>query len=86
MQFAPQCSDWVATDKLGRMLVLGLSADEVTLLDSVRQTGRFVPTSDTQRALVPTKRVLQYRGPNGLPEFAVHPAIEPLLESISSAS
>lgn len=76
----------VAADRFGRSLVLGLRPDEIALLRKVDTTERFVPTTDEQRALIPTKRILEYRLPTGLPSYRVHPTIRPLLQNVHGAA
>jgi hypothetical protein len=65
-----------AADAFGRTLMLGLTSDEIKVLQKVRAKGSFVPTSDSDIALLVTRRVLEY-GPT---RYAVHPTIAPLLE------
>jgi hypothetical protein len=77
-------SDHVATaaDAFGRSLMLGLGADEVEVLQRVRQSGAFIQTSDKDIALLVTRRVLEYG--DGHARYAVHPTIEPLLDQLAT--
>jgi Cdc6-like AAA superfamily ATPase len=70
----------VAVDAFGRTLMLGLDADELAVLQRVRTSGNFVPTSDKDLALLATRRVLEYGTGR---RFAVHPTIVPLLEQLA---
>ena len=71
-----------AADAFGRTLMLGLDTDEIAILQKVKSTGSFVPTSDKHLALLVTRRVLEYG--NGRARYAVHPTIVPLLDQLSS--
>ena len=75
----------VAADRLGRDLLLGLTEAELLLLKRVHVSGLFVPVTDEQRALIPTKRILEIRLANGLPQHRVHPTIVPLLDGVAPA-
>jgi energy-coupling factor transporter ATP-binding protein EcfA2 len=70
-----------AIDKLGRTMLLGLTAAEVDQLRAVKASGQFVPSSVDGQALLATKRILQFRDLSGLPFYRVHPAIVPLLDA-----
>ncbi len=74
----------LAIDRFGRKRMLGLRSNEIDLLDRVRRTGRFVPTTDDEVALLVTRRVLEYEE-DGV-RFAVHPTLVPLLESLKDAA
>ena len=76
--------DHVATaaDRFGRTLMLGLGADEIDVLQRVRQKGTFIQTSDKDIALLVTRRVLEYG--DGRVRYAVHPTIEPLLDQLAT--
>lgn len=71
-----------AADAFGRNLMLGLGADEVEVLQRVRQKGTFIQTSDKDIALLVTRRVLEYG--EGHARYAVHPTIEPLLDQLAT--
>lgn len=71
----------VIADAFGRQLIFGLKPAEIEVLQRVRQTGTFVPTSDDDMALLMTRRVLEYR--NGSSRFVVQPTLEPLLEQMA---
>jgi len=71
-----------AADAFGRSLMLGLGPDEITVLQRVRTQRSFVQTSDKDIALLVTRRVLEYT--NGIPRYAVHPTIAPLLEQLAT--
>ena len=72
----------LAADAFGRGLMLGLDADQVEVLQRVRQTGAFIQTSDKDIALLVTRRVLEYG--EGHARYAVHPTIEPLLDQLAT--
>jgi hypothetical protein len=69
-----------AADTFGRTLMLGIDVEELKVLQKIRTTGTFVPTSDKDLALLLTRRVLEYGV--GQTRFAVHPTIAPLLEQM----
>ncbi|WP_437764070.1 hypothetical protein WMF27_37555 [Sorangium sp. So ce281] len=69
-------------DAFGRQLIFGLKPAEIEVLQRVRQTGTFVPTSDDDMVLLMTRRVLEYR--NGSSRFVVQPTLEPLLEQMAN--
>ncbi len=73
-----------AADGFGRTMMLGLRDNEIAVLQHLRKTGKFVPTSDELIALLETRRVLEYTGASA--RFAVHPTIAPLLASLASAA
>ncbi len=70
-----------AADSFGRNLMLGLGADEIAVLQRVREKGAFIQTSDKDIALLVTRRVLEYG--EGRSRYAVHPTIEPLLTQLA---
>jgi hypothetical protein len=73
-----------AADAFGRKHVIGLQADEIEILQRVRSTGSFVQTSETDLALLMTRRVLEYAsGAGAASRYAVHPTIEPLLRQMA---
>ncbi|WP_437853526.1 hypothetical protein [Sorangium sp. So ce363] len=72
----------VIADAFGRQLIFGLKPAEIEVLQRVRQTGTFVPTSDDDMVLLMTRRVLEYR--NGSARFVVQPTLEPLLEQMAN--
>lgn len=74
----------LAIDRFGRKRMLGLRSNEIDLLDRVRRTGRFVPTTDDEVALLVTRRVLEYEEDGT--RFAVHPTLVPLIESLKDAA
>jgi hypothetical protein len=69
-----------AADAFGRTLMIGLTRDDLELLQRVRSKGVFVETSEENLALLATRRVLEYR--NTGVRYAVHPTIAPLLEQL----
>ena len=73
-----------AVDRFGRGRLLGLTRDQVAILQTVRKTGVFVETSDAHVELLRTARVLHYATPAS--RFEVHPALVPLLVAIARAA
>lgn len=73
----------MAADSFGRKHMLGLNRDEIRVLGDVQASGDFVPTSDSDLALLHTRRILEYRGSQT--RYAVHPTIAPLLELLKAA-
>lgn len=71
-----------AADAFGRKLIFGLGPEEIEVLQRVRTTGAFVPTSDQDLALLVTRRVLEYQ--TNARRFAVHPTLAPLLQQMAS--
>jgi Cdc6-like AAA superfamily ATPase len=69
-------------DAFGRKHLLGLDADDLAVLQKVRTSGSFVPTTDEHLALLHTRRVLEYR--NGRVRYVVHPTITALLEQLAA--
>jgi hypothetical protein len=67
----------VVADRFGRSLLIGLDPRELDALKQVHATGRFVPVTTSDSALLATRRVLEYRTRPAA--FAVHPCVEPLL-------
>lgn len=73
-----------AADAFGRSMMLGLRSEDLRVLQRWRKRGIFVPTKDTDLALLESRRVLAYRGIET--RYAVHPTIAPLLESLEDAA
>jgi energy-coupling factor transporter ATP-binding protein EcfA2 len=69
-----------AGEAFGRTLMLGLDNEQLKILQRVRTTGQFVPTSDKDLALLVTRRVLEYG--DGRSRYAVHPTIRSLLKQL----
>lgn len=69
-----------AVDEVGRTLMFGLHKGEIDTLEKLRRRGAFVPTDDTDIALLVSRRIIEYQGT--MKRYAVHPAIEPLLASL----
>jgi cell division ATPase FtsA len=69
-----------AADAFGRTLMIGLTQDDLKVLQRVRVKGAFVETSEEDLALLATRRVLEYR--NTGVRHAVHPTIAPLLAQL----
>ena len=67
-----------AADTFGRSLLMGLSADEIDKLRAIRNSGKFVETSEEDLALLVTRRVLDYQD-GAAARYGVHPTLEPLL-------
>lgn len=72
----------LAASTFGRELIMGLTKDDLALLDRVRRDGTFIPTDDTAYALLLSRRVLEYgAGPH---RYALHPTLAPLLEQLAA--
>lgn len=70
-----------AEDAYGRSLMIGLSQQEIAVLQRVRTQGSFVLTSEEDLALLATRRVLEYRHPEL--RYVVHPTLVPLLKQLA---
>jgi hypothetical protein len=73
----------LAADAFGRKHLLGLDTEDLALLQKVRSSGSFVPTSDEHLALVHTRRVLEYRQ-GARTQYRVHPTIDALLAELAA--
>lgn len=71
-----------AIDQFGRSLMIGLRQGELHTLQRLRLRGTFVPTDDTELALLVSRRVIEYQGVTQ--RYSVHPTIDPLLASLES--
>jgi hypothetical protein len=69
-----------AADRFGRSLLIGLEPDDLAKLKQAQSSGRFVPVSPSDVALLATRRLLQYDGRDRL--YTVHPCIAPLLADV----
>jgi hypothetical protein len=76
---------FAAIDSFGRKHMQGLRAEELEVLQRVRTKATFVQTSDSDLALLMTRRVLEYRD-SGLARYVVHPTIEPFLRDLAGES
>lgn len=70
-----------AADAFGRSLMLGLTSEDVEVLQRVRTKGVFIQSSEADLALLATRRVLEYRDPG---QYAVHPTINGLLAELAA--
>jgi hypothetical protein len=73
-----------AADRFGRKRLLGLSKDQLAVLQRVRKKGAFVETDDSDIALLASGCILQYARPNS--GFEVHPTLVPLLKELERAA
>ncbi|NER35029.1 MAG: hypothetical protein F6J93_13575 [Oscillatoria sp. SIO1A7] len=71
----------VAVNVFSRPKIFGLSDEEVKILKQVSKEGKFIPRTEQEIRLLGSQRILEYRHPEI--RYAVHPAIEPLIETIS---
>ncbi len=67
-----------AGDTLGRELMMGLGTRELDVLRGVSEKAEFVPSSDSDLALLVTRRVLDYGNPPL--RYRLHPTLRPFLE------
>jgi Cdc6-like AAA superfamily ATPase len=72
----------LVADAFGRKHLLGLDAEDLAILQKVRTSGSFVPTSDEHLALVHTRRVLEYRHGARI-SYRVHPTTDALLAELA---
>jgi len=70
-----------AVDTFGRSLMVGLTPEEVETLKHLRSTGGFVRTSDSDLALMASRRIIQYRGTPA--RYAPHPTLLHLLDQVA---
>lgn len=73
-----------AADRFGRKRLLGLSKDQLAVLQRVRKNGSFVETNDSDIALLASGCILQYARPNS--RFEVHPTLSSLLKELERAA
>jgi hypothetical protein len=71
-----------AVDSFSRSQLLGLSDQSVKILKLILNTGNFIPRTEEDLRLLVRRMILEYRIPKK--RYAVHPAIKPLIEQISS--
>jgi len=76
----------VAANSYGRSLLVGLKQEEIDTLRHLRATGEFVRVSESDLALMATRRVLEYHSSTSPIAFAVHPTIAPLLDQVTGRS
>jgi hypothetical protein len=72
-----------AVDTFGRKHLQGLRPEELEVLQTVRRVRQFVHASESDLALLMTRRVLEYRDVVEQPRYVVHPSIERLLTAIA---
>lgn len=71
----------VAVTVFSRPKIFGLSDEEVKILQQVSNEGKFIPRTKQEMRLLVSEHILEYRHPEI--RHAVHPAIEPLIETVS---
>ncbi len=69
-----------AVVSFGRAQILGLSNDELEILQIIMKKGKFIPRTDQDIKLLVTRRIIEYIYPKQ--RYAVHPAIVPIIEQI----
>ena len=72
-----------AVDRFGRSLLMGLQPSEVEKLKRISESGRFIQVSESDIALLATRRVLKYGDRSTV--YRVHPCIEPLLDDVGAS-
>lgn len=70
-----------AVDLLGRARILGISDQELRILENILMRDKFIPRAEEDIKLLMTQRVLEYQYPTI--HYAVHPAIRPLIAQIN---
>jgi hypothetical protein len=75
-----------AANGYGRSLLVGLKQEEIDTLKHLRTTGEFVRVSESDLALMATRRILEYHSSTSPIAFAVHPTIAPLLDQVAGRS
>lgn len=69
-----------AVESLGKSQILGLSNEDLEILQIIIYKGIFIPRTDQDIKLLVTRRILEYVYPKQ--RYAVHPAIVPIIEQI----
>ncbi|MCJ8281248.1 MAG: hypothetical protein MJK14_15560 [Rivularia sp. ALOHA_DT_140] len=69
-----------AIESLGKSQILGLSNEELEVLQIVMKKGQFIPRTDQDIKLLVSRRIIEYIYPKQ--RYAVHPAIVPIIEQI----
>lgn len=69
-----------AVVSLGKSQILGLSNEELEILQIIMKKGNFIPRTDQDIKLLVTRRIIEYIYPKQ--RYAVHPAIVPIIEQI----
>jgi hypothetical protein len=69
-----------AVDSIGRNQLLGISDNELKIIKQILKTMTFIPRTDEDLRLLVRRVILEYRYPKL--RYAVHPAIEQILEQI----
>ena len=72
----------IAAEALGRQLLYGVPDDKIKILQGVRGSSDFTPVSEAEIDLVAFRQIVEYLA-GGRPRYVVHPAIEPLLRTLS---
>jgi ABC-type dipeptide/oligopeptide/nickel transport system ATPase component len=75
----------IAANGYGRSLLVGLKQAEIDTLKHLRTTGGFVRVSESDLALMATRRILEYHSSTSPVRFAVHPTIAPLLDQVAGS-
>lgn len=69
-----------AVDSLGKSQILGISNEELEILQNIIKKGKFIPRTEQDIKLLLTRRIIEYIYPKQ--RYAVHPAIVPIIEQI----
>ncbi|MEO0840331.1 MAG: hypothetical protein AAF063_15680 [Cyanobacteria bacterium J06643_5] len=69
-----------AVESLGKSQILGLSNDELEILQIIMKKGKFIPRTEQDIKLLVTRRIIEYVYPKQ--RYVVHPAIVPIIEQI----
>ena len=69
-----------AVESFGKSQILGISNEELEILQNIMKKGKFIPRTEQDIKLLVTRRIIEYAYPNQ--RYAVHPAIVPIIEQI----
>ncbi|QSJ15808.1 hypothetical protein JYQ62_29025 [Nostoc sp. UHCC 0702] len=69
-----------AVSSFSRSQLLGITDDEINILQQTLNTKTFIPRTDKDLRLLVRRLILEYRTPTQ--RYAVHPAIKPIIELI----
>ena len=69
-----------AVKSFGKSKILGISNHELEILQNIMKEGKFIPRTEQDIKLLITRCIIEYVYPKQ--RYAVHPAIEPIIEQI----
>jgi hypothetical protein len=72
----------IAAEALGRQLLYGVPDEKIKILQRVQGSFDFTPVSQAEIDLLAFRQIVEYLA-GGRSRYAVHPAIEPLLRTLS---